>query len=111
MSNPSGTPGTAGPSADVESEINATAANATQSRALVQTTDSRTDADRSRIARLIINVFVGALLAVLILFVVQGYATNSWSLASSQATDLLKTTLLPVVTLVLGYYFGQANKS
>jgi hypothetical protein len=94
----------------LEALIAATASNATQSKVLVQSTDSATDADRSRIARQIINVFVGALLLVLIMLVIQGYMANSWPAAVSQATDLLKTTLLPIVTLVLGYYFGQSGK-
>lgn len=32
---------------------------------------------------------------------------NGWTVASEQMFDLLATFVLPVVTLVLGYYFGQ----
>ena len=49
--------------------------------------------DRSWIARRIINIFVGAIGAVLFL--------------TSQAADVIKTAVLPVVTLVLGFYFGS----
>ena len=110
MSGQATDPGATGQAQTLDSLIAAAASNATQSKVLVQSTDSRTDQDRSRIAKLIIYVFVGALLIVLGLFAIEAYETGVWSVAASQATDLLKTTLLPVVTLVLGYYFGQAGK-
>jgi len=110
MSGTGGQPDQTGQASSLDALIAATANNATQSKVLVQGTESTTDADRSRIAKQIINVFVGALLLVLLLLLFEGHVTGNWSYAASQATDLLKTTLLPIVTLVLGYYFGQSGK-
>ena len=36
--------------------------------------------------------------------------TKDWSSVSGTATDLVKSTILPIVTLVLGYYFGQSDR-
>jgi hypothetical protein len=66
--------------------------------------------DRSWIAKMIIYVFVGAVGVVLILMAVQGYASGNWATVSGTAGDLVKSTILPVVTLVLGYYFGQSDR-
>jgi hypothetical protein len=35
-----------------------------------------------------------------------GECTNGWSTAIEQGKDLVSTFVLPVLTLVLGYYFG-----
>jgi hypothetical protein len=94
----------------LDSLIAAAETTATQAKGLALETEIRTAADRSWIAKLIIIVFVGALLVILVLFVIEGYATSNWSIAAAQAADLLKTTLVPIVTLVLGYYFGQTGK-
>jgi len=32
-------------------------------------------------------------------------------MVASQAADLIKTAVLPVVTLVLGFYFGSRTKA
>ncbi len=67
--------------------------------------------DRSQIARLIINIFVGAVAAVLILLALEGFLDRlSWPDVTTKAADLIKTSVLPVVTLVLGYYFGRSAK-
>jgi ABC-type dipeptide/oligopeptide/nickel transport system permease component len=66
--------------------------------------------DRSWIAKMIIYVFVGAVGAVLLLLFVQAAMTKDWSSVSGTATDLVKSTILPIVTLVLGYYFGQSDR-
>lgn len=47
----------------------------------------------------------------MILMGVEGYVSRDWSQAAGEATDLVKSTILPIVTLVLGYYFGQGSKS
>ena len=69
------------------------------------------DVDRSWIARQIIHVFVGAVAIVLLLLSVQGYTSGKWSDVVSSASDLIKTAVLPIVTLVLGFYFGKSGKS
>jgi uncharacterized membrane protein YcjF (UPF0283 family) len=66
--------------------------------------------DRSWIAKMIIYVFVGAVGAVLVLLFVQAFMTKDWTAVSGTASDLVKSTILPIVTLVLGYYFGQSDR-
>jgi len=79
---------------------------------VVARSQTQDDDDRSWIARQIIYVFVGAVSAVLLLLLVDGLASHgeSWSLVADRAADLIKTAVLPVVTLVLGYYFGKSGK-
>jgi hypothetical protein len=73
-------------------------------------TESRDGANRSWIAKAIIAVFVGAIAIILFLLTLQGYTTGQWSLAASSASDLIRTAVLPIVTLILGFYFGQSGK-
>ena len=68
------------------------------------------DEDRSWIARRTIGVFIGAILAYLILLLLQGFQAGAWADPAARAEDMIKTIVLPVVTLVLGYYFGQSTK-
>jgi hypothetical protein len=66
--------------------------------------------DRSWIARQIIWVFVGVIVAGLGILTWGAQETGEWEDAADQAIDLIKSTVLPVVTLVLGYYFGRSGK-
>lgn len=74
--------------------------------------------DRSRIAKLIVWAFVISIGA-LILFVFVGAvvfqvwsddADGIWVQAAAQISEVLQDVMLPVVTLVLGFYFGSAGK-
>ncbi len=67
--------------------------------------------DRSWIARRIILMFVIVIGAVMVLLMVQGWRSGDWSQVATEATDLVKSAVLPIVTLVLGYYFGQSDKN
>jgi len=87
--------------------IAAQASKLTQGVATV--TQNQADADRSWIARQIITVFVGTISGALLLLLIQGMMSGQWTLVGSQAAELIKTAVLPIVTLVLGYYFGQSN--
>ncbi len=70
--------------------------------------------DRSFIAKLIVVAFVLSI-GVFILFVgaigISGACDaacgDRWKDAAAQITEILKSVLLPVVTLVLGFYFGR----
>jgi hypothetical protein len=84
----------------VRSEALATAAEA-------ETTRDRDAADRSWIARWIIGIFAVSVGAVDVILVLQGLLTKEWAQVALQAADLIKTSVLPVVTLVLGFYFGS----
>ena len=69
--------------------------------------------DRSTIGRRVVNVFLGVVV-VLILYALFGALAYGWeaikTLAEYAATTI-GTILLPVVTLVLGYYFGTSDRS
>jgi len=67
--------------------------------------------DRSMITRVVIWVFGGSIGAVLLAIVIAGIASGNPTNIADQAADLLKSVVLPIVTLVLGYYFGRAGKS
>jgi hypothetical protein len=116
------TPGEAGsaggspPPADaileaVRQQLSKAASDADVARRAVYNPDQKRDEDRSEIAKQIIYIFTGGIVIVLILLIVDGWATGKWDTVTSQAVDLLKSILLPVVTLILGYYFGQGGKS
>ena len=47
----------------------------------------------------------------LIIFSAAWLGLYDWKEAVSIALEILKSVLLPVVTLILGYYFGQGTKS
>ncbi len=70
---------------------------------------TQADKDRSWIARRIITVFVVAIIGVFVLLGLQGHASGAWDTPASQAVELIKTAVLPIVTLVLGYYFGSRD--
>jgi len=59
----------------------------------------------------VIWVFGGSIGAVLLAIVIAGIASGNPTNIADQAADLLKSVVLPIVTLVLGYYFGRAGKS
>ena len=66
--------------------------------------------DRSLIVRVVLIVFVIAVfLAVFGLFF-SPVVTNEWEKLNAQILDLLKSIVLPLVTLVFGYYFGKSEK-
>lgn len=66
--------------------------------------------DRSWVARRIIWIFVGVIAAGLGIIVLGAMMTGKWDEATRQAVDLIKSCVFPVVTLVLGYYFGRSGK-
>jgi len=72
----------------------------------------RRSRDRSEIGRSIITLFVSSVLIVLIAIVVMAWADfTTWKEASEKLIALLSSVVLPVVTLVIGYYFGTEQQS
>ena len=65
--------------------------------------------DRSWIARRIIWIFTAVIGVVLLLYFISGLQSGQWGNAATQAADLVKSVILPVVTLVLGFYFGSRS--
>ncbi len=66
--------------------------------------------DRTRITGIVTTVFFiavpFALLSLLLLALINGAAAGA---AIGAVTDILKSVLLPIMTLVLGYYFGRGR--
>jgi uncharacterized membrane protein len=97
--------------ADIDSQIAAAEELVKQSQRAIEERNRRLQADdRSHIAKLIIWAFV-ILMAVVVVAVVGGLAYfRSWEVVSEPAKFLmaiLSSVMLPVVTLVIGYYFGS----
>jgi hypothetical protein len=46
---------------------------------------------------------------VLVLYFIEGWQSLQWANAASQAADLIKSAVLPTVTLVPGFYFGSRS--
>jgi len=97
--------------ADIDSQIAAAEEAVRQSQKALEERNKRLQADdRSHIAKLIIWAFV-ILMAVVVVAVTVGIAHfGGWEKVSEPAKFLmaiLSSVMLPVVTLVIGYYFGS----
>jgi hypothetical protein len=90
--------------------VAATAHEAQEARSVAEDVSRREADDRSWIARWIIRIFVGLLGIVFAILVAGAFRTGDWATAATQSTDLIKSAVLPVVTLVLGYHFGRSGK-
>lgn len=72
--------------------------------------------DRSRIAKLIVWLFVFACLGTLIFVAFASFkavadgTTAKWADGAEMMITVLSSVILPVVTLVIGYYFGAETK-
>lgn len=80
----------------------------------IQATSNRDDFDRSFIARAVMWAYVGIIAAGFILFAFRGLwaqSADNWTDAVKDIGDLIKTAVLPIVTLILGYYFGKSGKN
>ena len=71
---------------------------------------TRLDEDRSWITRLVLRIFATAIGVYLLFLLVQGIVPGASTAIAGKAEDMIKTIIVPVVTLVLGYYFGQSTK-
>ena len=97
--------------ADIDSQIAATEELVRQSQKALEDRNRRLQADdRSHIAKLIIWAFV-VLMTIVVIVVTAGLAYfGNWDDISEPAKFLmaiLSSVMLPVVTLVIGYYFGS----
>lgn len=97
--------------ADLDSEFAATARELSIADKAVEERLKRQQADdRSLIAKLIVWAFV-ILVGIVVLTVIAGvFYFGTWDTLSEPAKFLmaiLSSVMLPVVTLVIGYYFGS----
>jgi hypothetical protein len=101
--------------ADFEALVNQAAASVTTNSQIVKNApDDPLARQRDWIGKVIIGVFAGALLFGFAALILEGFLVPSgagWKDVATQSTDLIKSAVLPVVTLVLGFYFGQSNRS
>lgn len=71
--------------------------------------------DRSKIAKRIVWLFIAACSGILLFIAIAVFwrpdgAVVGWEEAAKQMVVILSSVILPVVTLVIGYYFGSENK-
>jgi uncharacterized membrane protein len=96
---------------DLDQALAATEKNVEQGqKAIEEYTQRRQQDDRSLIAKLIVYAFVGMIFFVVAVLCVALFYFRSWSAIEEPAKFLvaiLSSVLLPVVTLVIGYYFGK----
>ncbi len=77
---------------------------------MVESASNLDDFDRSFIARSILWVYAVSILTVFVFLAAEAVKTSSdWKTAVSNADDVIKTSVVPIVTLVLGYYFGKSK--
>jgi len=87
-----------------------------KSRTRVHSASTLDDFDRSTIAKIVMYVYAGVIAAGFVLFIARACGAvysrdDDWRGIMTDAGDLIKTAVLPIVTLVLGYYFGKSGKS
>jgi len=96
--------------ADIDSQIAAAEHSFKQAQSALEDRNKRLQADdRSHIAKVIIWAFV-VLMALVVGAVIIGLFLCDWDRISEPAKFLmaiLSSVLLPVVTLVIGHYFGN----
>jgi len=66
--------------------------------------------DRSKIAHVIIYLFAGLICLFFAFVILEPHFAAGPSNASDLMLDALKTLVLPILTLVLGYYFGSSRQ-
>jgi pyrroline-5-carboxylate reductase len=66
--------------------------------------------DRSRIVAVVLGGFVVSVGVGVLFMFFSPVVTRDWEKLNAQILDLLKSIVLPLVTLVFGYYFGKADK-
>jgi hypothetical protein len=64
--------------------------------------------DRSFIVHVVVWLYVGATGSLILFLFLRGLFSSDAN-AFSNLSDLLKVAVLPVVTLVIGYYFGTSK--
>jgi hypothetical protein len=106
-------PATPSPSPAVPSDLTErfrTAQSAAQQS--IERAGTRADKDRTKIAVTIMGIFAVSIAASLILLAVRGFTNQpAWVDVTKDVADLIKTSVVPIVTLMLGYYFGTSGRS
>lgn len=77
-------------------------------RAIARQRPMTTDPQRMFIARMIILFYILFILAFLLYLFARSFTLGID--VSDQVSELLKIAVLPVVTLMIGYYFGSSSR-
>ncbi len=96
--------------ADAERSLRALSEGVEATRQALASERAREADDRSWIARRVINGFAVSIACVLVPIAVGGAMTGQWSSVIAAAVDIIKSAVVPIVTLVLGYYFGRSSR-
>lgn len=93
---------------DLEADLSQLRARA---EAIAQSTQPRVDEDRSWIAKLTLRLFAGSILIVLVATPVLALWQGAlWVEVSKAMLAVVAQVLLPVVTLVIGFYFRNEQR-
>lgn len=63
------------------------------------------DEDRSYVVRMVIGLYVASLAAIILYLIIRGICSDESAYAN--ISDIIKVAIVPIVTLVIGYYFGK----
>jgi hypothetical protein len=102
--------GTTDPLTLLAQRFDRVAQDAESAESVVAAPSTLLDQDRSWITRLVLRLFVSAIGVYLLLLLLQGIVPGASARIAGTAGDMIKTIIVPIVTLVLGYYFGQSGK-
>jgi hypothetical protein len=81
-------------------------------RGILDRLPSRADFDRSRIAMTVMAVYAVGIACSMVFLIWRGLSgKDDFSIVSRDFSDLIKTGIVPIVTLVLGYYFGRSGRA
>ncbi len=90
---------------EVDAEVDSLEESAAESAKRLQAQD------RSHIAKLIVWLFLIVCIGTAVFFGVASlFSLASWESAGENLLTLLSSVILPVVTLVIGYYFGSEQR-
>lgn len=65
---------------------------------------------RTHTTKVVIWLYAIILGAVVIFIIASGFITKDIDHTEAQLTDLIKTALIPIVTFVIGHYFGSTSR-
>jgi surface polysaccharide O-acyltransferase-like enzyme len=87
-------------------ELTASAAGGSSDALLVQ----ERSAARSHATRVIVIVYALVMVATALFIIASGFLAGDFKEAIAELLDFIKTALIPVVTFVVGHYFGASNR-
>ena len=96
--------------AGLEREISGAEQAASEGPLIAQRAPTTDETVRSWIANGVIFVFILTTGSAVGCIAALGGTSGHWDVATADTLELLRSVVLPVVTLVLGYYFGRSGR-